>query len=214
MTSKLTLYNGALTVLGERKLANLTENREPRHKLDDIFDNDLVDRMLKKGQWRFAARAVELQASSSITPSFGYQFAFDHPNDHIRTLGISGDEYFTNPLVAYSTEAAWWFTELEIIYVLYVSNDSQFGGDFSLWPEDFTEYVEHYLAMKVAPRLSGLKFDSKKLEDKVKARLLDAKSADAMEGPAKFAPAGGWVRSRRGHRGAANDRGSRSQLIG
>ena len=214
MTSKLTIYNGALTVLGERALATLTEDREPRHKLDNIWDNDMVDRVLQHGQWKFATRAVELQASTTITPTFGYQFAFDHPADHIRTLGIASDEYFSNPITTYSTEAAWWFADIETIFVMYVSNDSQFGQDYSLWPENFTEYVEHYMAMKVAPRLSGLKFDSEKLKKQVKKALLEAKSTDAMESPARFPPVGGWARSRRGFRTGVTDRGNRSQLIG
>lgn len=214
MTSKLTIYNGSLTVLGERKLADLGEQREPRHKLDDIWDNDMVDRVLQHGQWNFAARAVELQASTTTTPSFGYQFAFDKPSDYIRLLGIASDEFFTHPLTRYSDEAAWWFTDLEMIFVKYVSNDTQFGQDFSLWPENFTEYVEHYMAYKVAPRLTGLKFDADELEKKKDKRLLDAKSTDAMESPAQFAPRGGWAQSRQGFRSGVTDRGNRSQLIG
>lgn len=214
MTSKLTIYNGALTVLGERELKDLEENLEPRHKLDTIWDNDMVDRVLQHGQWNFANRAVELQASTTTTPSFGYQFAFDKPSDYIRLLGIASDEYFTNPLTRYSDEAAWWFTDLEMIFVKYVSNDIQFGQDYSLWPENFTEYVEHYMAFKVAPRLTGLKFDSDDLEKKMNRRLLDAKSTDAMESPAHFPPRGGWAQSRQGFRSGTTDRGNRSQLIG
>ena len=58
MTDKLSIYNGALNILGERKLASETENREPRYQLDDIWDNDMVDRCLQMGQWNFAARSV------------------------------------------------------------------------------------------------------------------------------------------------------------
>jgi len=214
MTDKLTIYNGALTVLGERKLADLTENREPRHKLDAIWDNDMVKRVLQHGQWNFASRAVELQASTTTTPSFGYQFAFDKPTDHIRTLGIASDEFFSNPLTAYSDEASWWFSDAETIYVIYVSDDNQFGQDYSLWPENFTEYVEHYMAMKVAPRLTGLKFDEVNLKKLVKIALMEAKATDAMESPAKFPPKGGWAQSRQGFRSGSTDRGNRSQLIG
>ena len=214
MTSKLSLYNGALRELGERKLSTLTDNVESRKKLDEIWDDDMVDRVLKKGQWDFAGRAVELQASTSVTPAFGYQYAFDHPSDYIRLLGIASDEYFSHPLTAYSVEAAWWFSDIETLYVKYVSNDSQWGNDFSLWPEDFTEYVHFYMAGKVAPRLIGLRHDSIKFDEKVKAALIEAKGGDVMEQPAKFAPKGGWARSRQGFRSGTTDRGNRSQLIG
>ena len=83
MPSKLSIYNGALTIIGERKLASLTENREPRYKLDEIWDNDMIDRCLQMGQWKFAKRTVELTASPSVTPSFGFQYAFEQPADHV-----------------------------------------------------------------------------------------------------------------------------------
>lgn len=214
MTDKLSLYNGALNVLGERKLASLTENREPRYKLDDIWDNDLVDRVLQMGQWYFAQRTVQLDANPSITPSFGFQYGFDVPVDWKRTMGVCYDEYFQIPVTRYSREGAWWFCDAEILYIKYVSNDIQYGGDFSLWPPNYTEMVEHYLAMKVAPRLTGIDIADSTLLQKYKLWLAEAKATDAMEEPAKFAPQGSWERSRRGFRSSQNDRGSRQQLIG
>jgi len=213
MPSKLSIYNGALTILGERKLADLTENREPRHKLDTIWDNEFVDRILQYGQWNFAQRTVELEYSPSINPSFGYQYAFDKPTDFIRTLGLCHDEYFTMPITRYSDESQWIFTDSQIIYLKYVSNDSQWGQDYSLWPPNFTEFAEHYLAYKVAPTIAGMNFNERELERKQKTLLLEAKSTDAMEQPAKFAPRGDWARSRQGFR-SSGERGNRSKLIG
>ena len=214
MTDQLSIYNGALTILGERKLASLTENRPPRYKLDDIWDNDFRERVLQHGQWNFAARAVQLEASPSVTPSFGYQFAFDKDVDFVRTMMVCYDEYFNIPITRYSDEAKWWFCDAEVIYAKYVSKDIQWGLDLSLWPENFTEYVEHYMAYKVAPRLVGLDINKKTLKTDMKDALLEAKSSDAMESPAKFPPKGGWARSRQGFRSGTQERGNRSQLIG
>ena len=212
MTDKLSLFNGALTVIGERKLANLTERREPRFKLDEIWNNDLIDRVLEMGQWNFAARSVELQFSPSTTPSFGYQFGFDKPVDWIRTMKVCHDEYFKQPLTQYQQEAKWWFADLETIYVQYVSNDTQFGSDLTLWPLNFSEMVEHYMAFKVAPRLTGLDVDNLSLEGKWKRWLKEAKATDAMEQPATWPPKGAWASSRQGFR--QGERGKRNQLIG
>ncbi len=212
MTDKLSLYNGALNIIGERKLNSLTENRESRYKLDDIFDNDMIDRVLEMGQWNFAGRSVQLFASTTITPTFGYQFAFEKPLDFIRTMRVAHDEYFKQPLTQYNEEAKVWFADLEEIFVQYVSNDVQFGNDFSLWPLNFTEMVEHYLAYKVAPRLTGLDFDSDTLLAKWKMMLREAKAVDAMEQPARWPPKGAWASSRQGFR--QGERGKRTQLIG
>lgn len=220
MTDKLTIYNGALNILGERKLATVTEDREPRYQLDDIWDNDMIDRCLQMGQWNFAARSVQLEASPSITPSFGYQYGFDKPVDFKRTMMVCYDEYFDRPTTRYSDESQWLFSDVEVIYMKYVSNDSSFGGDFSLWPPNFTEFVEHYLAYKVSPRITGLDMREinasgmTTMEAKFERALMKAKSTDAMESPAKFAPKGGWASSRQGFRSGTSDRGKRSQLIG
>jgi hypothetical protein len=212
MATKLTIYNGALAILGERKLANLTENREPRYKLDEVWDNDFIERVLQMGQWNFACRRVELTASSSVTPAFGYQYGFDKPNDFVRTMAVCYDEYFELPITRYSDESQWIFCDTEVIYYAYVSNDTQWGSDLTLWPFNFTEMAEHYLAMKVAPRLTGLKMGATELTGLWKMWLATAKATDAMEGPVKFAPEGSWSRSRRGR--GTNDRGRRNQLIG
>lgn len=215
MPTQLSIYNGALNVLGERKLADLDENREPRYELDDIWDNELHQRVLQMGLWNFAARSVELAASPSVTPSFGYQFAFDKPpDDFIRTMMVCYDEYFNLPITRYSDEGQWIFCDSEVIYFKYVSDDDQFGGDLSLWPANFTEMVEHYMAYKVAPRLMGLDLSERTMEAKWERTLLKARNSDAMESPAKFAPKGGWARSRQGFRSGTSDRGNRSQLIG
>ncbi len=214
MPSKLSIYNGALSILGERKLASETENREPRYKLDDVWDNDFIDRVLHMGQWNFAKRTVELQASPSTTPSFGYQYAFDKPADFLRTIAVCHDEYMNIPITRYSDEASWIFTDSEQIYLAYVSNDDQWGSDLTLWPPNFTEMVEHYLAHKVGPRITGLDINDKQLLRDYKMWLMEAKATDAMESPAAFPPKGAWARSRQGFRGGKRDRGNRSQLIG
>lgn len=215
MTTKLTIYNGALNILGERKLASATENVEARYELDEIWDNNFLNRVLHMGQWNFAARSVQLEASPSVTPSFGFQFAFDKPPlDFVRTMMVCYDEYFNRPITQYSDEGQWIFADVEVLYLKYVSNDSQFGGDYSLWPPNFTEFVEHYLAYKVAPRLVGIDIRERTIEAKYERALVKAKAVDAMESPAKFAPRGGWSQSRQGFRAGTSDRGNRSKLIG
>jgi len=215
MADQLSIYNGALTIVGERKLANLSENRPNRYKLDDVWDNDIIDRMMHLGMWNFAARSVELQADNSVTPSFGHRFAFQKPeSDFIRTIQVCYDEYFVLPITRYTDEGQWIFCDTEQIYFQYVSSDNEFGADFSLWPPNFTEMVEHYMAYKAGPRMIGLDISERTLESKWERSLLKAKSSDAMESPAKFSPKGGWAHSRQGFRGGRGDRGNRNQLIG
>ena len=45
--TKLSLYNDTLQLLGERRLASDTEDREPRYDLDSLYDNGAVDYCLE-----------------------------------------------------------------------------------------------------------------------------------------------------------------------
>jgi len=96
--------------------------------------------------------------------------------------------------------------------VKYVSNDTSYGLDYSLWPENFARYVEAYLAWRIIKRLSQNKSDLDDLEKLVNFRIGEAKNTDALEGPTVFPPSGSWVRSRSG--GSSRERGGRNQLIG
>lgn len=213
MTSKLTLYNGALREIGERRLASLSENREPLRVLNDAWDEGAVNFCLGAGIWRFAKRTVQLASETSIAPTFGYRKAYEIPSDHIRTAAISADEYQTIPLTQYRFEGGYWYTDAEPIYVSYVSNGASYGGDYSLWPEEFIQYVHAYLASQACIRLAQDTTQKEKLEKLVDSRLRDAASSDAMEDPTIFPPPGSWVRSRLG-RGGRYDRGNRGSLIG
>lgn len=212
--TRLSLYNGALLELGERKLASLTENREPRRNLDDAWDAGAVDFCLAAGQWRFAKRTVQLAADTGIAPTFGYRKAYAVPTDHLRTTGLSADEYFQIPLTQYRFEAGYWFTDMEPIFVGYVSNHANYGNNFALWPDEFTQYVHAYLAFKIANRNQQDKTEIERLKALVKQRLLDAASSDAMEDPTTFPPVGSWVSARLGRGNYRRDRGNSGSLIG
>lgn len=213
MSTKLQIFNGALRMCGERKLASLSENREPRRLLDDEWADNAVDYCLGSGQWKFAKRSVEIASSTSVEPGFGYSKAFVIPSDMIRTTALCSDPYQQSPLLRYSQEQGYWFADADPIYVSYVSNDGNYGGDMSLWPPEFVLFVEAYLAGKIVTRLTQDLEQRKQTLGLERKYLLEAKSSDAMEGPTAFPPPGRWVATRAGGR-TRGDRGSRSSLIG
>jgi hypothetical protein len=212
-TTKLQLYNGALRILGERPLANLTEVVESRYVMDSIWDEGLIDYVLEQGQWQFATRGVKVYYSPDITASFGYQYGFEKPTDFVRTTAVCSDEYFNSPLLRYTEEAGFWFTDEAEMYIKYISNDEQFGGDLSLWPESFKKYVMSYMALEGSERLTQNSGKYEKLEKVTKKKLNEAKSKDAMAEPTKFMPSGSWSTARTSGY-SKRDRGSRTSLIG
>lgn len=211
-TTRLRLYNDALIMCGERTLASLTENREPRHLLDHVWDNDGVHACLESGQWKFAMRTVMLDYDSAVSPSFGYRRGFSKPTDWCLTSALCSDEYFNSPLLQYSDEAGYWYADLDLIYVKFVSDDAAFGGDLSTWTTKFTDFAAAHFASKIIWKLTS---DDEKRDKVMKLRgalLSIAKNHDAMADPVKFPAPGNWTSSRRGH--GRRDRGSRTNLIG
>ena len=198
---------------GERKLASLAENQHGRHLLDDEWADGAVNYALQAGQWKFAKRTVEIASSTSVTPPFGYQKAFDIPSDLLRTTALCSDPYQQVPLTQYSVEQAYWFADVEPLYVTYVSNDASYGGDMSLWPVEFVLFLQAYLASKIIETLTQDEKKWARVSELAEKYRKEAASSDAMEGPTVFPPAGSWVSARAG-RGGPRDRGSRGQLTG
>ncbi len=212
MASQLGLYNAALLHLGDRTLESLTEDREARRVLDSIWGNEFVERVLVAGQWKFAARTVKLTSCANVSPEFGYTYAFQKPPDLVRLLGFSSEETASIPENQYVDENQFWFTNIDPVYVSYVSSLATHGSNLGIWPEAVTTFAEYDLASRAAMRITG---NEKLWRDMVSLReaaLLKAQSLDAMEGPTRFLQPGNWTRARFGSR--RRDYGSRSKLIG
>jgi len=224
MTTRLGLYNDALLLCGERFLASLTEEREPRRLLDHVWNNGWVKACLERGQWWHAMRTVRIDYDPSITYDFGYQRAFTKPPDWVMTSAVCSDEYFNTPLVQYADERANWYADIDPIFVKYVSSDAAFGGDLSQWPESFTAYAAAYGADRIINKLAGDRADQvlklRGADGKsgiLASSLHTAKGMAAMTQPTIKMAEGSWTRARRGRRegwGPFGDGGTSGGLIG
>lgn len=200
---KLSLYNDALRICSERKLANFTENREARRVLDDVYVNE-VDYCLEQGFWKHAKRVVEMPASSSTVPQFGFNCAVGLPNDWIRTYQVSSAPQLTPPLLDYREEMGFIFSNTDPLYLAYISKDPQYGWNLGKWGRSFADYVAHRLALRAAPMIvKDTDLRNLIIKEEKKARVR-AKANDAMNDPPGFSPRGTWVRARSNN---AGDRG-------
>jgi len=196
MTTQLQLYNDALLIVGERALASLTENREPRRLLDQVWSGGGVKFCLEQGQWFFAMCSGMLDYDTTIVPTFGYNYAFKKPDDWLLTSAVCSDEFFREPLTRYSDEAGFWYTDLQTIYVKYVSILPNYGMNIGAWPEAFNKYVAAYFASRICNKITQDENKTKLIEADCDRLLKDAKSASAMTQPTKFPAPGNWTRSR------------------
>lgn len=197
MASQLLIYQEALEHLGERPLASLAEDREPRRALDGAWDTT-VKFCLEQGFWNWAMRSVELQPEAGVETSWGYSDAFLKPDDWLRTFVVSENETFDPALEEFLDENGYWFANCDLLYVRYVSSHPGFGQNITVWPESFSTYVATRLARRICRRItnsSDLYDILFKLESRAK---IDAQSKDAMnQGPQRM-PMGTWAGSR-GH---------------
>jgi hypothetical protein len=210
LATQLSLYNDALGHIGERQLASLSENVEPRRVLDLVWPG-ARNYCLEHAHWKFAQRTSAISYSPSVTPAFGYNRAFEKPTDLVKLSKLCADEFFQLPLTQVVEENGFWFANIDTLYVSYVSNDTAYGYDYSLWPETFSLFVSLYLALRIAPRVAPTK-DVRIITNQYERAKEDAQAKDAMQGPTQFLPAGSWVQSRMG--GYRGDRGFRNTLYG
>lgn len=218
MTTRLQIYNGALLLIGERHLASLTEARKPRYVLDKVWTDNGVQYCLEQGQWDFAIRAAKLTYDPDFASNWGYQRAFPKPTDYVNTAGVCQDEYLNIPLTRYKDEVNYWFADLDVIYVRYVSNHADYGMNLGRWPAAFTEYVKAHFAARIVRDMTN---DAREIDkithpDKGVEALarLTALSQNSQQNPTSFPAQGRWSRARRGSSGVGWDRGNPNALIG
>lgn len=193
--SQLSIYNGALRYLQERKLASLTENREPRRYMDDEFagNNEFC---LSQGNWTFAINEVELQASTTLIPNFGFAYAFPLPPDYDHIFNLADNESY-NPLLRYYTiQNNIIYADITPLYMRYVSNGPNYGLNLGMWTPPFIDYVEARLAWLCAPRLKQKQETIESIEKIMKSAKATAVNKDSQNLPPGITPYGLWVQSR------------------
>ncbi|HCZ47991.1 MAG TPA: hypothetical protein DCZ11_03180 [Gammaproteobacteria bacterium] len=203
--TKLSIANGALRLLREHQLsqAELTNgSREPARVFNAIWDDGGVRACLEAGAWKFAKRSVQIDYSPSVAPAFGYQYAFDKPTDWVSTMGVYADANMVDPYRGYREEGAYWLAGRETLYVSYVSNANEYGGDFSLWPQTFNDFVQAHFASKMAGPMTDAGKEMLVLREQM---LQKALASDAHREPARAVLPGTWAVARRAGRNSLRE---------
>lgn len=209
--TKLGIYNEALGIIGQRKLASLTETGESRRSLDDAWDKGAVTDggpiyCLEQGYWNFGTRSSALSYSPSVEPPFGYLRAFNKPDDWVRTVSVAADPYFNAPLAKYADEAGYWFAEQDILYVKYISKDASYGMDLSHWPMTFEDFVALYLAENICDRITTSDTKREAVHKSWKEAKTMANGIDGTNKPTQMIPLGSWAGARYAGWGSARRR--------
>lgn len=196
MATQLGQYKGALRAIGDQRLNSLSENTLERYTLDDVWVTS-QKYLLLQHPWKFALRVVRLTPDPGITTVFGPKYAYTKPTDYVRMDGFSTDPYFQNQIRIYDEHDGAWFTdEGNPVYLRYVSNDANHGGNLANWPVLFELAHQYYLA-----EVSGLQItksgQTKDMltQDYIRA-LNRAKVLDSNGKAPESKPMGTWTRAR------------------
>lgn len=192
MASKLGVYNLSLLEIGERSLASLTEARPPRYALDTVYDGLLLY-ALEQGLWNFGMRAQEIAYDPGIEPAFGYDYAFEKPDDLVRLNTLTTDASGTMPVEDFADEAGYWYANVDTVYTTYVSDDASYGLDLTKWPATFERYFVLLLAERICNRETASENKLERIKRDCKKALIDARSKDAMAGPNAFRDKANWL---------------------
>lgn len=179
MADKLGLYNQALDLIGEKRLAHLSHGRVARHALDDEYAAVLAE-CLAQGMWYFAMRTAAASSTSLPTPAHGFTYAYTVPSDCVRTFQLF-DSASTLAAQQDAVEISGVYLSRKTpLYVRYVSNGASYGGNLTIWPQTFTRYAYAVLASKVCYTLTRSAEMCKDVQATADAWLLQARAADAV----------------------------------
>lgn len=154
---KLSIYNDALLLIGQRRLASLTEDRESRRMLDSAWNLGAVDYCLEIVKPVFARETIKLSTS---VPSASHDLdnVFTLPADWVCTFNVFSDSRLDQPIERYINEDRTISCEFDEIYTRYVSNTN--GDAYTKWSPGFTRVVTAYLAREIALRLTPDELDA------------------------------------------------------
>ncbi len=149
--SETSIANGALVILGERRINDLDENTKSANLIQTRFD-DVRDALLRSMTWLFATKRAQL-AASPVSPAWGYTNSFPLPFDCLRVLEVDdrwgfGWRVESNAIVT-NVEAP-----LSVTYVARIEDPIKMDSSFR-------HLFSAALALELAEAITG---DSNKLE--------------------------------------------------
>ncbi len=150
---QLSIYQMADRLLGEARLALITDDIESRYALDDAWPR-AVAFVLAQAAWRFALKSAALIAGGAAAP--GYAKAYALPTDWFRTHAIflSTSDGREHPIDLREQGAVISVNVAAVPVIRFVSS-AFIDPTFAAWPERFAQCVAAYLAFLVAERVTG-----------------------------------------------------------
>jgi hypothetical protein len=193
------IWKEAARLIGYTETRKATPDSEVTiESVFQIFDDAwirVVRFCLTEALWNFAMKTVEVTQSGTPVP--GWQYAFEKPNQWLRTIAVSNtSQFFTEAL--YHDEGGRLFANNDTLYIKYLSNEYGADNEAPDWPEMFCRVLAYRLAYECADAITGDPNRGAKLLSDYKSVLSQAKSKDAMDQAQMFPKTSNWLGAMRG----------------
>jgi hypothetical protein len=149
--SKLSVMNDALSLLGDHRLATVTDDVEARYALDNSWDR-AVAFVFQAAFWRFALKTASLVHNGGLTALAGYTSTFAQPAGFYRPHAVFVLSGARECPVDIRHQGVTFHANTTPIYLRYI--DSTLVATPASWPELVAKAVAAYLAFDVSSRVS------------------------------------------------------------
>lgn len=201
MSSATELVNAAIRKVGGQRITSLSDTLPSADVANDVYEIER-DALLQSHIWNFAVTRAELNRLSSITPAFGFNYAYTKPADCLRIVSVHDNDAGTGGMV-YKSESIQnadsdWIEAImadpERIWLRYVRKVET----VDLMTPCFREVLILRLAKVFATTSANSNTLFGVLDDQMKDAVRRARSIDGMEDFVDQWPEGSWAASRDG----------------
>jgi hypothetical protein len=179
---KLAVYNHALTLVGQRKLSAVDEDRPSRHDLDAVWDLDATQYILEIVKPKFASKTVTLNSPAAATEHSLSQ-VHTLPDDYLNIIEVYSDSELDQPISRYIIEGDTLACDFATVYLRYTFDVT----DLTLWRPTVLQVLTAYLAQEIAPHISPDEVE--KVQQLFLDRVKIARDLDGEKEPGKRATA-------------------------
>jgi len=182
-TSKVSICNTALTMIGADRINSFDEDTSNARACNAIYDQLRKEELISH-PWNFATERVQL-AQLSSTPAYGFNYEFSLPTDYLRIIAVQYDYAYRVEDFKLRSDQAPFRCE----YIKDVEDVSEFSYAF-------IQLLTARLALELCYPISN----SASLTERMEARYLQkrkwATSADSQEGTPRSIYDDSWTGAR------------------
>jgi len=193
MPTVVEVANWALRMIGEARIASLTDGSNQANVISDIYEQ-IRDDLLGTHSWNFAAARAEL-ARDATAPAFGFTYRYALPADWIRTVSVHDNDAGIGT-IDHKEEGLFIHASVENVFLRYVKRVTDANSMTAQFRRAWASALARDLCLPLT--VSNTLYD--RMEAQAKRDLARAKSSDSMAGFPDPRPRGSWANSRGGWR--------------